>query len=269
MAQSVAAPIGEGFKEAFIDADGFHIRYREAGQGNPLICFHGAGGLRISRAHEILAEGRRVIVFEAPGFGQSAVNDRSKDIIDLASTMANAIANMGIDHYDLMGTSFGGRLGIWLAINHADRIRSLVLMSPAAITPAADGARRPPPSQADLLVAHPERQPPRPPVDPAVNTKQSELVMRLAAPSRGELEAAMEKLDLPVLVLFATLDKVIPPEMGRVYRDKLPRCNLIYVYDAGHAMDIDRPEAVASVVGEFLERGEGFIVSRNSALIHP
>jgi pimeloyl-ACP methyl ester carboxylesterase len=106
-------------------------------------------------------------------------------------------------------------------------------------------------------------------MDPAISAKQSALVQRLVNPPRAEVEEAMTTLDLPVLVLFATFDRVIPPEMGRIYRAKLPRCHLVYVYDAGHAIDIDRPEAVASVVGEFLERGEGFIVNRQSGLINP
>jgi pimeloyl-ACP methyl ester carboxylesterase len=79
----------------------------------------------------------------------------------------------------------------------------------------------------------------------------------------------MARLDLPVLVLFGTSDQVIPPEMGRVYREKLPRCSFVLVYDAGHAIDADRPEAFTAVVGEFLERGEGYLVRQESGLIYP
>ena len=39
---------GELFKEAFIEADGFRIRYVEAGNGHPVICLHGGGGLRLA-----------------------------------------------------------------------------------------------------------------------------------------------------------------------------------------------------------------------------
>ena len=42
---AVAAPPGTSFKEGYVDADGFRIRYVEAGQGTPLIHLHGAGGL--------------------------------------------------------------------------------------------------------------------------------------------------------------------------------------------------------------------------------
>jgi pimeloyl-ACP methyl ester carboxylesterase len=62
---------------------------------------------------------------------------------------------------------------------------------------------------------------------------------------------------------------MIPSEMGRLYSEKLPNCHLILVYDAGHAVDADRPEAFVSVVSDFLQRHEAFLVNRQSGLIHP
>ena len=63
-----AAP-GAAFADAHVEADGFRIRYQEGGSGAPLVCLHGGGGLRLSRAHDLLAKNRRVIAFEIPGFG--------------------------------------------------------------------------------------------------------------------------------------------------------------------------------------------------------
>ena len=39
---AVAVPDGR-FTEGYIEADGFRIRYQEAGQGEPLVSLHGAG----------------------------------------------------------------------------------------------------------------------------------------------------------------------------------------------------------------------------------
>ncbi|MBM3223431.1 MAG: alpha/beta hydrolase, partial [Candidatus Tectomicrobia bacterium] len=120
------------------------------------------------------------------------------------------------------------------------------------------------------LYAHPERQAPGPSPDPAVLAQQQALVQRLRGPARhAELESQMAQLHVPVLVLFGTMDRVIPPAMGRLYCEKLPNCHLILVYDAGHAVDADRPEAFAAVVSDFLQHHEGFLVNRQSGLIHP
>ena len=87
-----------------------------------------------------------------------------------------------------------------------------------------------------------------------------------AAPSDLEQLAA---LNVPTLVVYGTQDTVNKPETGRVYRDKLPNCNYVLVYKAGHDVATDRPEAFASLVGDFLERREAFIVSQRNTLLHP
>ncbi len=259
------------FAENFLEADGFHVRYAEAGSGEPLVCFHGAGGMRVSRSHELLAAQHRVIVFETPGFGSSPVNVRTATIQELGRTMAEAIANLGIERYSLMGNSFGGRLALWLAVQFPDRLDALVLAAPAAIRPEGPGrAAVSPDDRLGLLYAHPERQPPRPRPDPAVIEKQEAFLARLASPPRDpDLEGRLPGLTVPTLVLFGTLDRSIPPEMGRIYREIMPNCHLVFVYDAGHALDMDRPEAFASVVTDFLQRREGFIVTATSALLYP
>ncbi len=261
---------GQAFKEHFVDADGYHIRYMEAGQGDPLVCLHGAGGLRLSYAHDILSQSFRVIVFEAPGFGTSVVNERSETMADLARSMNQAVANLNLGKYHLMGNSFGGRLALFMAVDNQDNLASLVLVAPAAIRPETTGGPAPTERDRDLLFAHPERQPALPPATPEVIAKQVALVSRLRGPARDEqLEAKFADLRIPVLVLFGTEDSMIPSTMGHIYREKIPNCNFVLVYDAGHAIDGDRPEAFSALVMDFLQRGEAFIVSQQSSLLNP
>jgi pimeloyl-ACP methyl ester carboxylesterase len=259
------------FREGFVAADGFRIRYWQAGEGPALVHLHGAGGPRLTRAHDLLRREFRVIVFEMPGFGQSAENIRTRSMPELADTMANAAEALGLDRFNLMGTSFGGRTALWLAAQHPERVSGLVLESPAAIRP--EGARPPagpPEEMARRLYGRPERMPPLPASDPAVVTKQEALVVRLRGPGRdAELERRMRGLAIPTLVVFGTLDRIIPPEMGRHYKELMPNCHLVFVYDAGHAISTDRPEAFTEVVTDFLERHEAFIISRTPTVIHP
>ncbi len=269
---AVAMP-GAAFVERYVEVDGFRIRYLEAGTGPPLVCFHASGGPRLSRGHELLSERHRVILFEAPGFGKSAANERSESVADLARTMAAAVAEIGIERYSLWGTSFGGRLACWLAVQFPERLDALVLVAPAAILPEGHTSRVagvPLADRARLYFAHPERQPSAPPPDPDVVAKQEALLGRLRGPNRdADLEGRLATLNAPTLVLFGTEDRLIPSEMGRVYREIMPNCHLVLVYDAGHHIDADRPEAFASVVLDFLERHEQFVVTRTSSLIHP
>jgi pimeloyl-ACP methyl ester carboxylesterase len=259
------------FSEGFVETDGFRIRYMQAGQGAPLVHLHGAGGLRMTCAHDLLSKRYQVIVFEMPGFGESAENTRTQTLGELAATMGSAVSALGIDRFNLMATSFGGRVALLLALQQPDRVQALILEAPAAIRPA--GQRPPsgtPEEIAQLIFAHPERLGPLPVVDPAVQEKQRALTGRLRGPDRdAELEARIKGLATPTLVVFGTLDRVIPPDLGRIYKTLLPNCHLVFVYDAGHEISTDRPEAFAEVAGDFLERHEAFVISRTETVIHP
>ena len=259
------------FKEGHVEADGFRIRYMEAGHGPPLVHLHGAGGLRLTPAHDLLSRRFRVVVFEMPGFGESPENTRTENMPELASTMAQAVTKLGIDTFNLMGTSFGGTTALWLALQAQGRVLALVLEAPAAIRP--QGSAPPsgtPEEMARRLYAHPERLPVIPVLDPALRAKAQRLVQRLRGPDRdADLEGRLQELTTPTLVLFGTLDQVIAPAMGRIYKELIPNGHLVFVYDAGHAIATDRPEAFTEVVVDFLERHEAFVISRTETLIHP
>jgi 4,5:9,10-diseco-3-hydroxy-5,9,17-trioxoandrosta-1(10),2-diene-4-oate hydrolase len=259
------------FSEGFVEADGFRIRFMEAGQGMPLIHLHGAGGMRLTRAHALLSRKYRVIVFEMPGFGLSPVNDRTQTLAELAATMGSAVAAMGIDRCNVLATSFGARVALWLALQQPERVQALVLEAPAAIRPRGHQPPSGTPEQiAHQLYAHPERAGSAGPVDPEVQAKQRTLTGRLRGPDRDpDLEARLRELTTPTLVLFGTSERLMPPEMGRHYKTLLPNCHLVFVYDAGHEISTDRPQAFAEVTADFLERHEAFVISRKETLIAP
>jgi len=111
------------FREDYVEADGVRIRYMEVGQGTPLVHLLGAGGLRLTRGHDLLSHHVRVLAFELPE-GPSPEH-----------TLARAVATLGLDTFDLMGTSSAGAAALGLALQEPRRVRALVLEAPAAIRP--------------------------------------------------------------------------------------------------------------------------------------
>jgi pimeloyl-ACP methyl ester carboxylesterase len=238
-----------GFREDFVEADGFRIRYLEAGAGDAVVMLHSAIGLYVTEAQRCLSERFRVILFEVPGFGQSPANERSQSMQDLARTMLAATDALGLKRFNVTGHSFGGRLALWMAIQRPEAIASVSLLAAAVI---------------------PSGRPPPPATDPAMQ-KQFTLLRRvMGGPGRDPvLEAEMQKLEVPVLALFGTRDEIIPPSHGREYRKLLKHCNVVMVYDAGHALDRDRPEALAAAIADFIEKPDGFLVNRKDGAINP
>jgi len=220
------------FTERFVTADGVRIRYLEAGRGTPVVVLHGSAGLMPSPLNNLLAQQFRVIAFEIPGFGRSAVKERSQSMRDLAHTLAEAVTAIGLERYGLVSTTSSAPLALWQAIAVQERIDALVLISPLALLPegwtAASSFNRDP-----------------------------------------ELERRLGDIKVATLMLLGTKDEVIPPETGRLYVERIPNCYYALVYDAGHVIEAERPEALFAAVRDFLEQRETFVVSRRNTVINP
>ena len=255
------------FDEHTISFEGAVVRYLEAGVGAPLVILHAAGGLRKAPAHDILARRFRVILIEQPGFGESAEYDSAASTEQYAATVHRAAMEIAGSPYNLVGTSFGSRIAAWIAAQFEGSIEALVLLSPTVFTPEGFAIPdRNSETVAPQLYAHPERQQPAE-IDPAVRARQLAIVKRLLPPSQPDLEAALSTLGIPVLVVFGTEDRLMPPSLGHRYVELNPLFFLSFVYDAGHVIEEERPEALANLVDNFLEYRAQYHVARQSGLI--
>lgn len=91
----------------------------------------------------------------------------------------------------------------------------------------------------------------------------------LEAPAAPPDLEALTTLQMPTLVVYGTQDATVEPTTGRLFRERVPNCNFVLVYRAGHQVARDRPEAFASLVADFVERRDAFIVSQKDSLLHP
>lgn len=260
---------GHAFVERHVEADGFRIRVLEAGEGRTVVYFHGGGGLHVSPGLELLAERFRVLAFELPGFGESPENLRTQSLDELAETMAQALDVVVAENVTLLGTSFGAAVALRLSLAHPDRLEAVILESPAAFRPEDWQPHELTPEQLRAAIfVRPENAPA--PERPEVVQRQLALMQRLMGPNHDPaLEARLRGFAMSTLVMFGTRDGLISPEMGRVYKELLPNCSFVLVYDAAHEIQFDRPEAYACLVGDFIERQEAFIVNADSGVFAP
>jgi pimeloyl-ACP methyl ester carboxylesterase len=259
-------------KENHIEVDGFRIRYWETVPSQPVgvvVMLEGmTWGLYALGA--ALAQTYRLIVLELPGFGVSPANTRSRSLQELATTMAQATARVVHDKYTLIGTSFGANVALWQTLQAPDKVEVLVLIAPTAIRPAAGSLAGTPEEMAKRLFAHPEKVQGLTSVDPVILTQEQALVQRLTGGRHdGEVERRLGEIPCATLVLFGSEDKMVAPEAARLYRERIPNSNIAFVYDAGHLIEAERPEALINAVSDYVELRETFIVGRQTGIINP
>jgi pimeloyl-ACP methyl ester carboxylesterase len=90
----------------------------------------------------------------------------------------------------------------------------------------------------------------------------------LVAPSEPPPPTTAEVM-VPTLVLVGTRDTPEAIAIARRYRATQKTCYYVLVYDAGAAIDADRPEAFVEIVTDFLQRREAFVLNNESGLINP
>lgn len=101
----------------------------------PLLILHGWGqDIQTMRPlGERLAWHRPVHLLDLPGFGQSPWTGEDWDTRDYAKCVLEYLENAGLDCVDLLGHSFGGRIGLRIASEWPQRLRRLVLVDAAGL----------------------------------------------------------------------------------------------------------------------------------------
>ena len=97
------------------------LPYCEAGWGETIVAITGDGGLP-TRAHALLAERRRVLVFAMPA-DTGSPREAARQIVP-------AVAALGIERFDLIGERTGAAAAMWLALAPEAEIGSVVLAGP-------------------------------------------------------------------------------------------------------------------------------------------
>ncbi|MFC9334277.1 alpha/beta fold hydrolase [Arthrobacter sp. NPDC057009] len=111
--------------------DGAEVRLScisREGSGLPIVLLHGFGSTKEDYADVALYPsfaGRPIFAYDAPGCGDSECSDLKKISIPfLVKTALAALAEQGIQRFDLVGHSMGGLTSLMLAHQHPDMVAS-------------------------------------------------------------------------------------------------------------------------------------------------
>ena len=116
--------------------DGLRYAIEEAGTGDPLVLLHGFTG-RAANWRPLLprlAERHRVIAIDLPGHGDSdaPVAVARYKMARVAADLVELLTRRAAIPTHWLGYSMGGRLALYVAVNHPAAVRSLILESATA-----------------------------------------------------------------------------------------------------------------------------------------
>jgi|EndMetStandDraft_5_1072996.scaffolds.fasta_scaffold03999_3 pimeloyl-ACP methyl ester carboxylesterase len=271
---SASAQYGSAFTEGVARTDGHTIRYFRAGDGDSLVVLHSAAGLRFSPLLDRLAEEFDVILFALPGWGAEPDDGRDQTVPELANTLYEATQDLGLKSFHLLGTTLGGDVALHIALDHPERVTSLVLEAPGTFHEGADPApgNITPEEALRKVRIHPERPPVFEPPHPDAQVRMFELISRLQETDPDYQQHITERLpgcSVRTLVVFGDQDGFIPPQNGRTFARLMPDCSFVLLHDAAHDVQGDRGEDLGALVADFLTHGPEFRLPPDSALVAP
>ena len=257
----------------------------EAGTGEPVLMLHGLGGTKASFLPTVaaLAPEFRTIAVDALGFGDSdkplgaSYGPRFQ-----AEALADLLDALELDRAHFIGHSMGGRIAIELGLEQPERIRGLVLMTPAVAwlrerrwAPYLRWVR---PELGLLQVA------PRPIVErlvrrlipgadsPSAAAGIDEFVRTYTtARGRAALYAAarhiyldephgdngfwtrLRELSPDTLFIWGRQDRLVPTSFIKHFERALPAARHVEL-DCGHIPQIERPRQTHAAIAKFLQQ---------------
>lgn len=249
----------DGFTREEHMVDGVRTVLYTAGQGEPLVYFHGAGtfhGFDFARAW---TDRFRVILPYHPGFGESDDDLRVGALADYVTHYRRLVDQLGLDKFNLVGCSMGGRLAAEFAAVHADRLSKLVLACPAGLEVPAHpmtALGEIPPDQLIGYLIHdvgaiaaflPDGPDPQFAAMRAREGAAVGRVLREGSLVNPELASLARRISVPTLLLWGALDRVIPVEQAAAWGVLLQHARIRTVARAGHLVLDESAEARAAV----------------------
>lgn len=257
---------------------GLHVEV--VGEGAPLLVAHGGPGAShgIYRTLDPLAAGRQLVFWDHRGHGRSdALPDRQVEIADFADDVVVVADGLGIDEFALFGHSFGGWVAQEAALQHPDRIASLVL---AGTTPGQLGATEspdddqgpPPPADVQQLLGTPpstdeeaiaaydalapyfaRTADPGLLVDGLRGAPVSASSMRRVFEALGRWSAVdrLGEIACPTLIVAGQHDDFCSIQQHERIARRLQDPTLMVIPDVGHFTWLERP-AVLDLMGDWL-----------------
>jgi pimeloyl-ACP methyl ester carboxylesterase len=251
------------------------IYYEVQGEGEPLVLVMGLGADILAWILQLPAfsERFRTIAIDNRDVGRSDYVDGSYEVADMAADALAVCDELELDSFHLLGMSLGGMIAQEGALAAPERVRSLTLCATYAGVGEYGRVR------SELLASAALRTPFEEHVDTLLALTMSEAFfenreaveymrgMMLAHPhpqqpegfarqaraaGRHDARDRLAQLTMPVHVIAAERDILVPVWKTREVADLIPGARLTVLDEAPHGINVERAEEFNRAVLDFL-----------------
>jgi 3-oxoadipate enol-lactonase len=221
-----------------------------------------------------LAPHYRVLRYDSRGHGGSAATPGDYSLELLGQDVIGIMDALGIEKTHFVGLSMGGMVGMGLALDHADRMRSVTVCDARGVAPPeyqdawAERSRKVQSGGIETMVEPSVTRwftPAFQQGNPAALDKVRDMVRRTAPEGYCGSATALRMLDyerrlpdvkVPMLFLVGREDQGAPAAVMREMHVKTPGSRYAEIPDAAHISVMEQPERCAAAVLDFLDAVE-------------
>ncbi len=247
----------------------FNVEVLRDGQGPPLVYLHGAIGQKgwapfLGR----LAQNFTVYAPYLPGYGNSTGLEHLDDVTDLTLCQFELLDALGVSQAHIVGHFFGGMIAAEMAALSPSYIGKLVLAAPAGLwndsKPVADLISMSTAELQDSLWSAASSSMGISAADFEANAQlrtalSTDRMQDLSVvgkftwpiPDRG-LKRRAYRIKSPTLLIWGEKDQINPPSYADEFKRLISDAQISILPNTGHLLMLERSEAFADVVTNFL-----------------
>ncbi len=240
------------------------FKYIEQGKGEVLLLLHGLMGALSNWEYVIeeFSKEYRVIIPMLPIYELPLLTIGVKT---LSKFVHKFVKFKELEDVVVLGNSLGGHVALIYALNHPEKLKSIVLAGSSGLYENAFGGSFPRRESYEFIKGKTEYTF----YDPKTATKElvdevyesvnnRHKVIRLLAMAKSAIRHNMakelHKIHVPVALIWGKNDKITPPEVAVEFSQLLPNAELTWIDQCGHAPMMEQPEEFNRILKGFLEK---------------
>lgn len=266
-----------------VEIAGRRVRYADIGDRSapPVVFVHGLGGNWQNWLENMprVAEERRAIALDLPGFGESEMPTGDISISGYAGVVDALCEHIEIGPAAVVGNSMGGFISAELAISFPERVERLTLVSAAGISitnlrrrPTMTAGRinvaisartlarrrdmivRPRVRHAALsfVIRHPTRVPADLLYEVLQGMGQPGFLPAMDALMSYDFRDRLPEIACPTLIVWGREDMLVPLKDADEFERLIPDSRKVIMDDTGHVAMIERPGSFNRCLMKFL-----------------